>query len=149
LIHRLAGSHSRVGQPLGRATRGVRPGERPSPVLALGRAMVAALDSDRLPERDDRPGVAVLALAIDALIVVAHVERGRLGGKAARLRRVEQRGDVVGLVATGRLDLPRDRKVCAGADRRLDTVAVEAAALARRDCRTVPPARVRVGKALP
>ncbi len=44
--------------------------ERPRPVLALGRAMVPALDSRRLPERDDR-GAPVLALAVDALDVVA------------------------------------------------------------------------------
>jgi hypothetical protein len=65
-------------------------------------------------------GVAVLALAVDPLVVVARVERGGLGGEAATLRRVEQGRDIVGLVATGRLDLPGDREVRAGAHSRVD-----------------------------
>jgi hypothetical protein len=73
--------------------------------------MVAALDARRLSQGDDRPGVSVLTLAVDALIGVPHVERGRLGGEAAIPRGVEQRGDVVRLVATGRLYVPSDGEV--------------------------------------
>ncbi len=54
-------------------------------MLALRRAVVAALDTGRLAQGDDRPRVAVRALRVDAVVVVAHVERRGLGGKAARV----------------------------------------------------------------
>jgi hypothetical protein len=76
-------------------------------MLAGRRLVLAALHADRLAQRDGRPGIAGFALAVDPLVVVAHVQGGRLGGKAARVRRVDQRGDVVGLMAPGRLDAPR------------------------------------------
>ena len=51
-------------------------------------------------------------------------------------------------MAPRRLDLPRDREVRASANSGVNLVAVEPAALARRDSRAVAPARVRVGVAL-
>ncbi len=88
--------------------RGSAPANRHSPCSHTGGLWSPLFTLGVFPEWDARPGVAVLALAVDPLVVVAHVERRRLGGEAAILRGVEQRGDVVGLVATGRLDLPSD-----------------------------------------
>ena len=51
--------------PLGRAPRRIGARERPSPVLALGRAMVAALHAGSLLERDDRATLPVLASGVD------------------------------------------------------------------------------------
>jgi hypothetical protein len=51
-------------------------------------------------------------------------------------------------VSARRFDLPGDREVRLRADGRVDLEAVETAALARRDCRAVTPARVGIGEAL-
>jgi hypothetical protein len=110
--------------------------------------MVAPLHAGSLLERDDRAGAAGLAGSVDRFGVVAHVKRGRLGGEATILRRVEQRGGEGRFVRASRLDLPRDREVRAGADGGVDLVAVEAAALARRDGRAVSPACVGIGEPL-
>ncbi len=69
--------------------------------------------------------------------------------KPRALRGIEQGSDVVRLVAPGRLDLPGDGEVRAGAHSGMDSVAVEAADLAHRDRRAVSPRGVRVGEALP
>ena len=53
-----------------------------------------------------------------------------------------------GLVAAGRLDLPRERKPGDGADGGMDLVPVEAAALARADGGAMPPRCVRIGVCL-
>ncbi len=86
-----------------------------------------------------------LALAVDALVVVAHVERRRLGGEAATLGRVKQGGDVVRLVTTRSFDPPSDGEVGLSAYGGMDSIPVEPTALARAHRRAVSPARVRVG----
>jgi hypothetical protein len=57
---------------------------------------------------DDGLAVALLALAVDPLVVVALVRRARLGPVAASVERVEERGDEVGLLpspeATGAIE---------------------------------------------
>src|SRR5439155_17021906 len=95
---------------------------------------------------DDRAAVAVLAGIVHRAVVVAHVERARLGGEAALAHGVEQRRDVVGLVATGGGDLPRDGEISPGADGEMEPEAVEAAALAGGNGRGVAPRRVRVAE---
>jgi hypothetical protein len=52
-------------------------------MLACRRVVVAALYVGRLAERDDRHAVTVGALAVDAAVVVALVERARLGDEPA------------------------------------------------------------------
>jgi len=95
--------------------------------------MVAALDAGSLAERDDRPHAPVFAPVVDAGHVIALVERGRLDGEPALARRVDQRQRVDRLVVAGSADVPHRGKVGGGTDGHVDLVAVEPAALARRD----------------
>ena len=71
--------------------------------------MVAALHFRRLPERDDRGAAALLALLMDANVVVAHIERSRLGREPSTVQRVEEGGDEKRLVLARRPDLPGER----------------------------------------
>jgi len=68
--------------PLRASTPWIGTGEPPLIMLAGRRLVLAALHADRLAQRDGRPGIAGFALAVDPLVVVAHVQGGRLGGKA-------------------------------------------------------------------
>jgi hypothetical protein len=110
--------------------------------------MLAALHVGRLAERDDRHAAALAALGVDAGVVIALVERARLGGEAARAHRIQQPRDEGGLMLACRGDGPRDGKIGGGADRGVDRVAVEPAALPRADGAAMTPACVRVAVAL-
>src|SRR5437763_16803670 len=92
--------------PLGRAALEVGARERPVAVLAGRRAMVAALHFRGLSERNDGGAVALGALGVDAVVVVAHVERGRLWSEPAGADCVEQWGDEQGLMLARGAHLP-------------------------------------------
>ena len=62
-------------------------------MLAGRRAAVAALHFRRLTERDDGRNVALLTLGVDAVVVVAHIQRSRLGHEAPVAQRLEEGGD--------------------------------------------------------
>jgi hypothetical protein len=68
------------------------------------------------PERDDELAAALLALGVDAAVVVALVHRARLGLVAASVERVEERYDEVRLLPPRRFDPPRERKAGRSAD---------------------------------
>lgn len=106
--------------------------------------MVPALHVGRLLQRDDRQAVALHALGMDALDVIALVERRRRGHRTSPPRRVQQVGDEPRFVGLRRLHRPSDGKVGRRANRSMQPIAVEAAALAGRDGAAVSPARVRV-----
>ena len=93
--------------PLGQLPLEVGPCERPGAVLALGRAMLAALHCGRLAERDDRQGANALARRIGGRDVVALVERRRLRLDAL----ADTLQEVVGqarFIRSRCLDLPRE-----------------------------------------
>jgi hypothetical protein len=69
--------------------------------------VVAALDTERLPERDDRTAVAVLAAAVHVGQVIALIHRARLDAEPASAAGIDQRQRVDGLVIAGGADVPR------------------------------------------
>jgi ketosteroid isomerase-like protein len=72
----------------------------PLPFVALARQ--GGLAETAIPAKRDHCGhVPLGALGVDAAVVVAHVHRGRQRREAASAQGVEQRRDVVGLMAAG------------------------------------------------
>ena len=106
--------------------------------------MLAALNGVSLAKRDDRPQVPFLAGVIDRTVVVAHIQGGSLDCKAARARSVKESRRKEGFTLSGALDLPGKRESGSGTDGGVELVAVEAAALASRNCRTVAPGSIGV-----
>src|SRR5205085_4274680 len=67
-----------------------------------------------LLQRDDWDAAALADIVVDAVVVVPHVHRARDGREAAIANGVQQRSRVVGLMAPGRLDPPRERQAGPG-----------------------------------
>jgi hypothetical protein len=95
-------------------------------------------------ERDYGEAAALHALGMDSVGIVGLVGGGRLVLLAARAQRVQERRDVKGFVAAGRLDTPRKRQASPGAAREHQLVAVEGARAARADSAPVAPGGVRI-----
>jgi hypothetical protein len=89
-------------------------------------------------DRDYRENVALGTLGVDAVGVVALVERSGEGLDAASAELVEQRRNEVRLMVSRRFDLPRERQIGCSANRHVQLEAVEAAALPRTDGAAVP-----------
>lgn len=136
---RSRGTFSGRAAPLRRAAPAVRARECPDAMLAFGRSVVAALHVRRLLERDHRQAVALHALSVDALDVIALVERRRCRHRAAPLRGVEEVGDEPGFVGLRSLHRPRDGEVGSGADGSMKAIAEEAPAAPSADSGAMPP----------
>ena len=91
--------------------------------------MLAVLDRCGLAQRDQRQAVALGKLGVDAVVVVALVEGGGIGQRTPSPGRVDQRSDGEGFVLAAGGYPPGDREVGRSADRRVEPVAVEPAAL--------------------
>jgi hypothetical protein len=98
--------------------------------------------------RNDGIATPNFALGIDAGVVIALVHRHCLGLETTSVQRVEQRRNKQRFMVTCGARLPRERESRPGADREVDLVPVEAAALAGADCAAVSPRCVRVGELL-
>jgi hypothetical protein len=118
--------------------------------LARRRLVRTALHVGGLANRDDRPYVARLALAVDRSKRSSPLSnRGRVDGEPALARLV-----ALSISGSARMDslsptvrtFPRERKVGGGADGHIELAAVEPAALAHRDGRAMAPRGVRVGE---
>src|SRR5580658_8822516 len=79
--------------PLARAARDVGPGKGPLAVVAGRRLVLAVLDALGLHERDDRPDVPALDLAVDDLSVIALVQHGDVDLEAAPADLIKQAGN--------------------------------------------------------
>jgi hypothetical protein len=114
-------------------------------VIAIGRTTCFALHA---AHRNDGIATPNFALGIDAGVVIALVHRHCLGLETTSVQRVEQRRNKQRFMVTCGARLPRERESRPGADREVDLVPVEAAALAGADCAAVSPRCVRVGELL-
>jgi Protein of unknown function (DUF3800) len=99
-------------------------------------------------KRDDRLAIALLALGINAVVVIALVHGARFRLKTASAECVEERSNEVGFLTTRRLYLPCKRQTCFGTDRKVELVAVEAATFASRDSGAMPPRSIGVAEPL-
>jgi hypothetical protein len=99
-------------------------------------------------QRDNRVATPLLALGVNAGVVITLVHCAGLRFKAASAESVKERGYEVRFLPPSRLYLPRKRQTRLRTDREMEFVAVEASAFASRDSGAMPPRGIGVAEPL-